>query len=101
MAGCFGIVGFTISILAGMYADNGFAAIIGKAMLAMVVCYVVGWMVGSIGQYVAAEQAQRIAAQVAVEDAEAAAKKRAEAAAKAEREATAEVVAAVPAASGT
>lgn len=70
IAGCFGTVGFVVSILAGLYANNTFEAILTRAILATIACYIVGLVIGLMGQAAATEQAQRIADIVAKEDAE-------------------------------
>ncbi|MEI8194441.1 MAG: hypothetical protein WCI73_00885 [Phycisphaerae bacterium] len=99
IAGCFGTVGFVVSILAGLYANNTFDAILTRAILATIACYVIGLLVGLMGQAAATEQAQRIADIVAQEDAEEEAKRLSdEQAADAEQAATeqAATVAAAP-----
>lgn len=46
IAACLGLCGFTIAIVAGMYAGNGADAVIGRAIAALVICQVVGLFVG-------------------------------------------------------
>ena len=75
IAGCFGIVGFILATLAGLYADNMFGTILTKAMMSSMVCYVVGYLVGVIAQYIAREHALAIAKKVAEIDAAEQAKK--------------------------
>lgn len=75
IGGCFGTVGFVVSIVAGLYADNAFESILLRAVLAAAVCYVVGATTGYIAEHVAREQARVIADKVAAQDAAAAAKK--------------------------
>jgi len=82
IAGCFGIVGFILATLAGLYADNMFGTIITKAMGSSVVCYVVGYMVGVIAQFIAREHAVAIAKKVAEIDEAESARKESEAAAR-------------------
>ena len=95
IAGCFGIMGLVLSIIAGLYADNAFTSILSKGLLAAFICYIVGYLVGSVAQHVADEHAQLIADKVAKFDAEEAAKKQAEAEAKAAQESL-DAVTAVP-----
>ena len=64
IAGCFGIIGFVLAILAGLYAANDFSSILIRALLTSVACYVVGYVVGMMAQHVADEHAQRLAEQV-------------------------------------
>lgn len=70
LAGSFGVMGFVISIAAGLIADNSFEVILLRALLAAVVCYSMGYVVGLIAQAAAKEQAQLIASKVAKQDAE-------------------------------
>src|ERR1035437_7966561 len=69
IAGAFGIVGFVLSVFAGLLADNSLENILVKALICTVVCYIVGYLVGLIGQQVSAEHAVRLAKFVAEEDA--------------------------------
>ena len=71
IAGCFGIVGFVASLLAGLYVDNPTSNILMRALMALVLCYVVGYIVGLIAQFIAREHSQRIAAKVEELDAKA------------------------------
>ena len=75
IAGCFGIVGFILATLAGLYANNMFSTILTKSMASSMVCYVVGYLVGVIAQYIAREHALAIAKKVAEIDAAEQAKK--------------------------
>jgi hypothetical protein len=87
IAGTFGTIGFVLSLLAGMVADNEVEAILTRAMMFAVVCYVVGYGVGVVAERVSAEHAMQLAKKVAAEDA-------AEETARLEREAEAEAEAA-------
>jgi len=69
IAGAFGIVGFTLSLFAGLLVDNPVATILFKALIWAAVCYVVGYFVGLIAQQVSAEHAQSLAKRVAESDA--------------------------------
>ena len=69
VAGAFGIVGFVLSTAAGLVADNGFEGILLKAMLSAVVCYVIGYLVGLIGEQVSREHAAAICKKVAESEA--------------------------------
>src|SRR5580704_14377699 len=69
IAGCFGIVGFILSIVAGLHADNGFNTIVIRALLMAGGCYIIGYAVGVISNFIVQEHAQRIAAKVAEQDA--------------------------------
>lgn len=86
IGGIFGIVGFALSILGGLIADNPFNSILLKALLWAAVCYLVGYGVGLIAQQVSTEHAQRLAKRVADSDA---LREQQEAQERAEREATA------------
>jgi hypothetical protein len=81
IAGCFGILGFMVSILAGLHADNGFDTIIVRAIGAAAGCYLLGYVIGVMAGSVAQEHAQRLAARVAETEAVERAKEAQEAAA--------------------
>jgi len=49
IASTMGLAGFTVAILAGLSADNPTESILGRAVLSMLVCNVVGFLLGSIG----------------------------------------------------
>jgi hypothetical protein len=69
IAGAFGIVGFALSLIAGVLIDNPVTTILFKALLWAAVCYAVGYFVGLIAQQVSAEHAQSLAKRVAESDA--------------------------------
>jgi hypothetical protein len=69
IAGVFGVLGFALSILAGLIADNSIESILIKAILCAVMCYVVGYIVGMMAQQVSIEHAQKLAKRVAESDA--------------------------------
>src|ERR1035437_3600479 len=68
IAAAFGIPGFVVSVLAGLFADNSIESILIKALACTVLCYVVGYFVGLIGQQVSVEHALRMAMQVSEKD---------------------------------
>lgn len=90
IAGNFGIVGFVLALLSGLYADNKFESIIQRALLSSIICYIIGYTVGLIGQYVAEEHGRRIATMVAKRDLETEAKREADIAERLEAEAEAQ-----------
>ena len=69
IAGTFGIVGFVLSIMAGLLVDNPVATILLKALVWAGVCYVVGYIVGGVAQQVSSEHAATLAKRVAESDA--------------------------------
>jgi len=69
IAGVFGIVGFGLSMLAGVGAGNTVEGILTRSLISAVICYVVGYFVGLIAQQVAAEHAHHVAKMVAEADA--------------------------------
>jgi hypothetical protein len=69
IAGIFGIVGFVLSVAAGLLVDNPLATILYKALLWAGICYVVGYIVGAVAQQVSAEHAAALARKVAEADA--------------------------------
>jgi hypothetical protein len=96
IAGIFGTVGFVVSVLAGLMADNTFDSILLKALLSSGICYAVGYMAGSIGQVVTHEHAGDLAKRVAEHDKKVAAEKE-----EAERKAAAEAIEAAAVAHNT
>lgn len=90
VAGNFGIVGFVLAVVGGLYADNKFESIIQRALLSAIICYVVGYIVGVIGQYIAEEHGKRIADMVAQKDLATEAKREAETADRLQAEADAQ-----------
>lgn len=50
VAGCVGLAGFVVSLLAGAAAENPLDVILTRAMLSMVVCTLIGAVVGAMGE---------------------------------------------------
>jgi ERCC4-type nuclease len=90
LAGNFGLVGFVLAVVGDLYADNKFESIIQRALLSAMICYVVGYSVGVIGQFIAEEHGKRIADMVARKDLAAEARREAEAAERLQAEADAQ-----------
>jgi NhaP-type Na+/H+ or K+/H+ antiporter len=57
-----GLAGFTIAILAGLTADNTTESVLGRALISMLVCNVVGFLLGMIGERAIREAADLQAA---------------------------------------
>src|SRR5579884_1207639 len=70
LAGAFGIVGFVLSLFAGLLVDNPVDTILFKGLMWAAICYAVGYFVGLIAQQVSLEHAQAIAKRVAEADAD-------------------------------
>jgi hypothetical protein len=85
IAGCMGLIGFAVSLLAGVQANNPLGVILSHALLASLGCCVIGYIAGMMANSVAGEHATRLAADVAKKDAEAKAKRQAEDAERAAR----------------
>ena len=81
LGGVFGTVGFGLSVLAGVLADNSVESVLIHGLLSGAVCYVVGYGVGLVAQQVALEHARHLSKAVAAQDAAEAAKRQEEAAA--------------------
>ena len=45
-----GLCGFAVGLIAGLAADNPAEVVLGRALLAMFACQLVGWVVGTIGE---------------------------------------------------
>lgn len=43
-----GLSGFAIGVVAGLAADNPAEVILGRSIIAMLICHLVGWIVGGI-----------------------------------------------------
>ena len=68
ISGIFGVLGFSLSLLAGATADNTLEAILTRALLCCFVCYTIGYGVGLIAQQVSLEHARAISKAAAAED---------------------------------
>ena len=56
LAGCFAMAAFAVAILAGLAGGNSPASILLRAVIAMIVCYPVGLMIGLAVQRVVSDQ---------------------------------------------
>lgn len=61
VASCFAMTAFAVAIIAGLAAGNGPGAVLVRALLAMIGCYVIGLIIGMVCQsvlvqHMAAEQ---------------------------------------------
>ena len=45
-----GLSGFAIALIAGLAADNPADTVLSRAIVAMLVLHILGWIVGSIGE---------------------------------------------------
>jgi tetrahydromethanopterin S-methyltransferase subunit C len=54
MAGCLALAGFAVAILAGLAAGNSAGDVLVRALIAMLACYPVGFVVGMICERVIA-----------------------------------------------
>jgi len=68
ISGIFGVLGFSLSTLAGASADNPLETILTHALLSTAICYAVGYGVGLIAQQVSLEHAGAISKAVKAED---------------------------------
>lgn len=50
IAASFGIIGFVAALTTGLFADNPILIVLGRAIGAMIFCYVVGYILGWAGQ---------------------------------------------------
>ncbi len=48
IAGCFALSAFVVSIISGLAAQNGAVTILFRAVLALVICYPLGLLVGAV-----------------------------------------------------
>ena len=56
IAACFSLAAFAVAILAGLVSGNGAISILVRAVLAMIVCYPVGLIIGLVCQRVVDDQ---------------------------------------------
>lgn len=54
----FALAAFAVAIIAGLSAGNGAARVLGSALAAMVVCHILGLVIGAIGQRIVTEHLQ-------------------------------------------
>ncbi|MHC4415045.1 MAG: hypothetical protein ACYS0G_07165 [Planctomycetota bacterium] len=71
IAGCFALAAFAVAVLAGLAGGNPATSILGRALLAMIVCYPVGLMIGMVCQRVLEEHFKVNSSASAVPDQEA------------------------------
>lgn len=50
IAGCFSLSAFAVAVVAGLFAHNPASSILFRALIAMIVCYPVGLIIGLICQ---------------------------------------------------
>ncbi len=99
IAGAFGVMGFVLSVFAGIAANNPMEVILSRSILWAIACYVIGYLVGMMAGQVASEHAAKLARTVADTDAAAESARAAKAAEDAENAAAQNVAraSAVPA----
>jgi hypothetical protein len=72
IASCFAMAGFAVAIISALVAEVPTALALGRALVSMLACYVVGWIVGGIcesvvKQHVAAQASARAVGNTAQE----------------------------------
>lgn len=55
IAGCFALTAFAVAVLAGLLAHNTMLEILGRATIALVVCYPAGFLIGLVVEHVIAQ----------------------------------------------
>jgi tetrahydromethanopterin S-methyltransferase subunit C len=58
IAGCFGLAAFAVAIVAGMLSGNHTGVVMVRAIIALLVCYPIGFGVGLIAQRIIDEQVE-------------------------------------------
>ena len=61
VAGCFGLTAFVVAIVAGLAAHNPTLTILGRALIAMILCYPLGLVVGMLCQRVVRMHEEQVA----------------------------------------
>ncbi len=67
IAGCFALAAFAVAILAGIAGGNTAISILFRAVIAMLICYPVGLIIGLICQQVIADHVARRAEKTPVQ----------------------------------
>ncbi len=62
IASTFGLAAFAIAVIAGMAAQNPADRVLGRALICFVICQVIGWILGSIGERAVEEAVDQLAA---------------------------------------
>ncbi|MHC4219345.1 MAG: hypothetical protein ACYSU7_12930 [Planctomycetota bacterium] len=52
VAGCFALAAFAVAVVAGLAGGNASSSILVRALIAMIVCYPVGLIIGLVCQHV-------------------------------------------------
>lgn len=52
MAGCIALAAFAVAIVAGLAAENSAGLVLGRALMAMIFCYPVGFIIGMVCDHV-------------------------------------------------
>ena len=52
VAGCFGLAAFAVAVVAGLGGGNTATSILLRALIAMIVCYPIGLVIGMVCQHV-------------------------------------------------
>jgi tetrahydromethanopterin S-methyltransferase subunit C len=60
LAGCFGLSGFAVAIVSGLASGRDAAYVLEDALLALLICWVVGSVVGRIAQTIVSEHLTRV-----------------------------------------
>ncbi len=55
VAGCFALAAFSVAVVAGLAGGNAPSSILVRALIAMIVCYPVGLVIGLVCQHVVEE----------------------------------------------
>jgi hypothetical protein len=54
MAGCFSMAAFAVAIIAGLTSGNPAILVLGRALVAMILCYPIGYVIGIVCERVIA-----------------------------------------------
>ncbi|MHC4081368.1 MAG: hypothetical protein ACYS15_18580 [Planctomycetota bacterium] len=69
VAGCFALAAFAVAVVAGLAGGNTTSSILVRALIAMIVCYPVGLVIGLVCQHVIEEHVKAQPAANAVPEA--------------------------------
>jgi hypothetical protein len=68
VAGCFALAAFAVAVVAGLAGGNTPSSILLRALMAMIVCYPIGLVIGLVCQHVIEEHVKTRSTATAVSD---------------------------------
>ncbi len=63
IAGCLALAAFTVAVISGLAGGNTATSILGRAILAMIICYPIGLVIGLVCEHVIQTHVEQKAAE--------------------------------------